>query len=111
VKPVLAALERGESLLFANLREAFRLLDADPDVRRTTVASYDGQHEHVSRQHMALPALWAAAVGEPLGSGLESLFHALVTFGLDYRRFLSEVRDAFPELARHDRGGGRRRPG
>jgi len=74
VKPVLAALERGESLPFADLGEAFRLLDADPHVRRTTVASYDGRHDHISQQHMAVPALWSAAADDPLGAGLESLF-------------------------------------
>ena len=106
VKPVLAALERGESLPFADLGEAFRLLDADPHVRRTTVASYDGRHEHISQQHMAVPALWSAAADDPLGAGLESLFHAMVTFGIDYRRLMSEVREAFPELAERDPGGG-----
>ena len=110
VKPALAALERGESLPFAELREAFHLLDADPHVRRTTVASYDGQFEHVSPQHMAVPALWSAAASDPLGAGLESLFHAMVTVGIDYRRLLSEVRDAFPELVGRSPGGGRRRP-
>jgi hypothetical protein len=34
----------------------------------------------------------------------------MVTFGIDYRRLLSDVRDAFPELAERDPGGGRRRP-
>jgi len=106
VKPVLAALERGESLPFADLGEAFRLLDADPHVRRTTVASYDGRDEHISQQHMAVPALWSAAADDPLGAGLESLFHAMVTFGIDYRRLMSEVREAFPELAERDPGGG-----
>jgi hypothetical protein len=110
VKPALAALDRGESLQFADLGEAFRLLRADPHVRRTTVASYDGRHEHVSQQHMAVPALWSAAADDPLRAGLESLFHAMVTFGIEYRRLLSEVRDAFPELAERDPGGGRRRP-
>jgi hypothetical protein len=110
VKPALAALERGESLPFADLGEAFRLLSADPHVRRTSVASYDGQYKRVSQQHMAVPALWSAAAGDPLGAGLESLFHAMITFGSDYRRLLSEVRDAFPELAERDPGGGRRRP-
>ena len=110
VKPAFAALERWESLAFADLREAFRLLDADPHVRRTTVASYDGRHEHVSQQHMAVPALWSAAADDPLRAGLESLFHAMVTFGIDHQRLLSEVREAFPELAERDPGGGQRRP-
>jgi len=110
VKPALAALERGESLPFTDLGEAFRLLDADPHVRRTSVAPYDGRLENLSQQHMAVPALWSAAADDPLGATLESLFHAMVTFGIDYRRLLSDVRDAFPELAERDPGGGRRRP-
>ena len=69
VKPALAALERGESLPFADLGEAFRLLRADPHVRRTTVASYDGRHEHLSQQHMAVPALWSAAPTTRWGPG------------------------------------------
>ena len=108
MKQALAAFERGESLPFADLREAFRLLRADPQVRRTTVASYDGRHEHVSQQHLAVPAPWSAAADDPLRAGLESLFHAMV--GIDYRRFLSEVREAFPELTERDPSGGRRRP-
>jgi hypothetical protein len=66
VKLALAGLERGGSLPFADLGEAFRLLSADPHVRRTTVASYDGRHEHLSQQHMAVPALWSAAADDPL---------------------------------------------
>ena len=99
VKPALAALERGKPLPFADLAEAFRLLRADPPLRGTTVTSYDGRHEHVSQQHMAVPAIWSAAAADPLAAALESLFHAVVTVGIDYRRLLSEVRDAFPELA------------
>ncbi len=98
VKPALAALERGESLPFAELGEAFRLLGADPRVPHTSVASYDGRHGHISQQHMAVPALWSAAADDPLAAGLESLFHAMVTVGIGYRRLLSEVRSAFPEL-------------
>jgi hypothetical protein len=111
VKPVLAALERGESLPFTDVGEAFRLLRADPHVRLTTVASYDGRYERISQQHMAVPALWSAAAHDPLGAALESLFHAMVTFGNDYRRLLSEVRDAFPGLVERDPGGGGPRPG
>jgi hypothetical protein len=96
VKPALAALERGESLPLADLCGAFRLLSADPHVRRTTVPSYDGRHEHISQQRMAVPALWSAAAEDPLRAGLESLFHAIVMFGIDHRRLLSEVRGAFP---------------
>jgi hypothetical protein len=55
---------------------------------------------------MAVPALWSAAVDDALRAGLESLYHAVVTYGIDYRRLLSEVREAFPELAKRDPGGG-----
>jgi hypothetical protein len=34
----------------------------------------------------------------------------MVTFGIDYQRLLSEVREAFPELTKRDPGGGQRRP-
>jgi len=30
----------------------------------------------------------------------------MVTFGIDYRRLMSEVREAFPELAERDPAGG-----
>jgi hypothetical protein len=104
VKPALAALERGESLPFADLREAFGLLDADSRVRRTTVASDDGRHEHVSQQHMAVPALWSAAADDPLGAGLECLFQALD------RLLAPRVRGArrVPELVEPDPRDGRR---
>ena len=59
---------------------------------------------------MAVPALWSAVAGDPLRAGLESLFHAMVTVGIEYRRLLSELRDAFLELAERDPGGGRRCP-
>jgi hypothetical protein len=58
---------------------------------------------------MAVPALWSAGADDPLQAGLESLFHAMVTAGSDYRSLLSDVRDAFPELPERDPGGGRRR--
>ena len=57
---------------------------------------------------MAVPALWSAAAGDPLAAALESLFHAMVTVGVDYRRLLSEVRDAFHELVERDPGRSQR---
>ena len=48
---------------------------------------------------MAVPALWSAAAEDPLRAALESVWHAIVTFGINYRRLLSELREAFPELA------------
>jgi len=103
VKAVLVALERGERLPFADLADAFRLLQADSHVRGTTVTSYDGRHERVSQQHMAVPALWSAVAEDPLAAAVESLFHAVVTVGIGYRNLLSEVREAFPELAGSDK--------
>jgi hypothetical protein len=106
VKAALTALERGEPLPIAGLDEAFRLLGTDPRVRSTTVVSYDGRHERISQQHMALPALCSAAANDPLAAALESLFHAMFTIGIDYPRLLSEVRDAFPKLAERGPGAG-----
>ena len=108
VRSAVAALERGKPLPFASLSETFDLLRADPDAPRTSVVSYDGRHQHISQQHAAVPAIWSAAANDPLGAALESLFHAMVTVGIGYRRLLSEVREAFPELATG--GGGRSRP-
>jgi hypothetical protein len=67
VKPALVALERGESLPFADVGEAFRLLRADPHVLLTTVVSYDGRHERISQQHMAVPALVVGRGRRPAG--------------------------------------------
>jgi len=103
VSAALEALERSEPLPFANLADAFRLLQADSHLSGTTVTSYDGRHERVSQQHMALPALWSAAAEDPLAAAVESLFHAIVTVGINYRSLLSEVREAFPELAEPDK--------
>jgi hypothetical protein len=117
VKTVFAAVERGESLPF-DLPEAFRLLRSATPARFTTVTarltahaptaahpliparSYDGQLENVSQQHMAVPTLWSAAADDPLKAALESLWHAIATFGIDYRSLLSEMRAAFPGLAK-----------
>jgi hypothetical protein len=98
VKPALAAFEGGESLPF-DLGAASGLLRADPRVRLTTVTSHDGGSQNVPQQDMALNTLWSAAAEDALSAALESLWYAIVTFGIDYRRLLSEVREAFPELA------------
>ena len=98
VKPAFAAFERGESLPF-DLGAASGLLRADPHVRLTTVTSPDGGSQNVPQQDMALNTLRSAAAEDPLSAALESLWYAIVTFGVDYRRLLSEVREAFPKLA------------
>lgn len=101
VIPALAALEHGSPLPrpFDDHNAAFELLHTDTRVPRTAVPSYDGRHDRVSQQHAALPALWAATAADPLAAGLESLFHAIVTFGSRYPRLLAEVRQAFPALS------------
>ena len=48
---------------------------------------------------MALPALAAAGVPDPLQAALESLWAAATAYGRDHPTFLAEVRRAFPELA------------
>jgi hypothetical protein len=98
VKPALAAFEGGESLPF-DLDAASGLLRADPHVRLTNVTSHDGGSQNVPQQDMALNTLRSAAAEDALSAALESLWYAIVTFGLDYRRLLSEVREVFPELA------------
>lgn len=100
ITPALSALEHGGPLPrpFDDHRAAFEQLRTDARVPRTTVPSYDGRHDRVSQQHMALPALWAAAAADPLAAGLEALFHTTVTFGNRYRRLLAELRRAFPSL-------------
>jgi hypothetical protein len=100
VAPALAALQHGWPLPrpFDEHATAFQLLRTDARVPRTTVPSYDGRHDRVSQQHAALPVLWSAAAADPLTAGLESLFHATVTFGNQYPQLLLELRQTFPAL-------------
>lgn len=95
VAEALAALENGELLPLADHNAAFQLLNTDPRVPRTAVASWDGRHDRISQQHAALPALRAAAADEPLAAAVETLFHAVVTFGSGYARLLADLREAF----------------
>lgn len=94
VAAALAALDRGEPP-FASVDQAFELLRNDSRVRFTTIRSYDGRHDRVSRQYMALPAVWAAAADDPLAAGMEALFHAVVTAGSEYPDLVAEARRAF----------------
>lgn len=75
VKTALAALERGKSLQINPRRNQSRN----------------------DQQENALLTLWSAAE-DPLSSALESLWYAIVTFGIEDRSLLSDVREAFPEL-------------
>ena len=112
VKRALAALERGE-YPFAGMSTNVKI-DAQhlqPPSQRDQLIPHRGQPEHTAHIHAGLAqrdhaglALGsaAAAADEPLRGGLQSLYHAMLTFGIDYRRLLSEVRDAFPELTAHD---------
>lgn len=98
VARALDALEGGEPLPF-DLTEAFELLGTDARTPMTTVPSFDGKHDNVSQQYAALPALWSAATPDGLTAGVETLFHATVTFGSGYPRLFTEVREAFPALS------------
>ncbi|GLY64968.1 hypothetical protein [Amycolatopsis taiwanensis] len=101
VTPAFAALEHGRPLPrpFDDHDAAWQLLSTDSRVPRTTVASYDGRHDRISQQHAAVPALWSAAAGDPLAAGVETLFHATVTFGSGYPRLFAEVHQEFPVLS------------
>jgi hypothetical protein len=81
-------------LPFGDIGEAFRLLDADRNAPSTSVASYDGRCPRVSQQHAAVPSLWSAAANDPLAAAIESIFHAIVTYGVEYRRLLTDARNA-----------------
>lgn len=94
VQSALAALDRGNPLPFGDIGEAFRLLDADRNAPSTSVASYDGRFPRVSQQHAAVPSLWSAAANDPLAAAIESIFHAIVTYGVEYRRLLTDARNA-----------------
>ncbi|HJP80529.1 MAG TPA: hypothetical protein VJ914_40030 [Pseudonocardiaceae bacterium] len=100
VAAALAALDQGAPLPapFDDHRAAFDLLRSDSRVPRTAVRSYDGRHDRVSQQHMALASVWAAAKPAALTAGLEPVFHGIATFGDQYPRLLAEIRDAFPVL-------------
>lgn len=101
IRPALAALEQGAPLPppLDDHKAAFERLRTDSRVRRSAVRSYDGRHERFSQQHAALPALRAAAAADPLAAAVETVFHAIVTFGEGYPALLTEVRQAFPGLS------------
>ncbi|MER7460680.1 hypothetical protein [Micromonospora sp. NPDC126480] len=96
--PALAALRDGRPLPppFDDLIGVWPYLDTVPI---TTVRSYDGRHEHVSQQHAAVPALFAAAEPDSLQAALDALFAAAVTHGDGFPALLADVRTAFPQLA------------
>lgn len=101
IAPALTALEGGEPLPppLDDHDTAFARLRADTRAPRTAVGSYDGRDDRVSQQHMALPALRSAAADTPLAAALGALFHATTTFGNQYPRLLTELRQTFPALA------------
>ena len=46
----------------------------------------------------AVPALFAAADTDPLKAAVDAVYSAAITFRDDYRRFLNELRVAFPAV-------------
>ncbi|GAB4051063.1 hypothetical protein [Catellatospora paridis] len=97
VVPALAALRDGRPLPppFDDPLALWPRLNGMPI---TTVRSYDGRHEHVSQQHMAVPALLGAMEPDSLQAALDALFAAAVTHGDGYRALLADARKAFPQL-------------
>jgi hypothetical protein len=100
VSPALEALDRGAALPppFDDHAHAFQALQSDARAPRTAVVSFDGRHERVSQQHAAIPSLFAAATADSLAAAAETIFHAIVTIGGDYRSLLTGLRREFPEL-------------
>ncbi|HJQ47318.1 MAG TPA: hypothetical protein VJ870_13535 [Amycolatopsis sp.] len=100
VAAALTALDRGRPLPqpFDDHHAAFERLRIDARVPRTAVPSYDGRHDRISQQHAVLPVVRSAAAADTLAAGVESVFHATVTFGNGYPRLFAELRRAFPAL-------------
>jgi hypothetical protein len=111
IAPAWAALDRGEPLpeSFTDLVAMWRRI-VGPDVvvyAHATLRSLDGRHDpaasllppgDVDPVSMALPALKAAALPDPLQAALEALWAAATAYGADAPVFLAEVRRAFPGI-------------
>ena len=114
VTQALAALDRGEQLPPpfpprsgtgpADPGPVWELLD-DAALPMTTVvlpaAASDGRVLEMSRQHVALPAVFATADQPPPAAAMNALWAAGSAHGEDgYRQFFADLRAAFPQLVR-----------
>jgi hypothetical protein len=113
VAQALAALDRGQPLPppfpppsdtdEADPAEVWQLLD-DAELPITTVAVpavVSGRLLEMSRQHVALPAVFATAERPALTAAMNALWAAACAHGEDgYRQFFADLRAAFPDLMR-----------
>ncbi|RSM54880.1 hypothetical protein DMB66_36600 [Actinoplanes sp. ATCC 53533] len=114
VVQALAALDRGEPLPPpfrpqsgadpADPAQVWELLN-DAGLPLTTVilpaVASDGRMLEISRQHVALPAVFATAARPALAAAMNALWAAGGAHGEDgYRQFFAELRSAFPQLVR-----------
>ncbi|ARQ72123.1 hypothetical protein CAG99_03055 [Streptomyces marincola] len=53
----------------------------------------------ISQPHMALPALPAAAAGDPLRAAIDAVFAAVTAYGEDHPALLREIRSFCAEHA------------
>jgi hypothetical protein len=109
--PAWAALDRGEPApeSIADMKAQWNRIRGEAPVRiemfmvgesnRSTSGLASFLDHPVDPVAMALPALAAAGLPDPLQAALESLWAAATTYGRDHPAFLAEVRRAFPELA------------
>lgn len=100
IKEALHALDHDRELPppFDDLDRAWDAFFEDERVPHTVVSSLDGSVPYLLRQAMALPAVYAAACGDPLRAALDALYAAACTYGPDHPTLLGEVRLAFPTL-------------
>jgi hypothetical protein len=95
----LTALDEGRELPppFDDRRRLWETVFADPRVPRTTVTSLRDGTPNVSRQAMAIPAVFSAAENDPLIAALATLSDAATSFGREGSADLfADLRQAFP---------------
>lgn len=93
IAAALAAVDRGEPVPppFDDASAAWHRLFNDPRVPRTVITTPDGT-PNCSQQAMALPALFAVAVADPLTAAVETVFCAAISHGPDHPRLLADAR-------------------
>ncbi|MEV8407460.1 hypothetical protein AB0R12_17070 [Streptomyces niveus] len=90
----LESLDRGGELappFDGRLRQVFDLLRTDERVPQAVV-EVPLSRTAISRPHLAVPAVFAAAERDPLLAAVDALFAAASTYGADYGALFDEVR-------------------
>jgi hypothetical protein len=93
IATALAAVDRGEPVPrpFDDPSAAWDRLFTDSRVPRTVITMPDGT-PNCSQQAMALPALFAVGVADPLAAAVETVFCAAISHGPDHPRLLADAR-------------------